>query len=104
MEKSNSGAKRSEKRLKLEKADLTKDLKFNFSLIKLAEKYDVSKSIIQTVLTNQLNEKKRIAEAKRSNDFDSGWEERQLISFGLNEWKDSPEREIIKNIKKELNN
>ena len=101
MEKSNSGAKRSEKRLKLEKADLTKDLKFNFSLIKLAEKYDVSKSIIQTVLTNQLNEKKRIAEAKRLNPLDSGWEDFQLLGSGLGEWTNSPERAVVKAYKKE---
>ena len=104
MEKSNSGSKLSKKRLKLEKLDLTKDLNFNLTLIQLANKYDTTKSIIQTILTNQLEYKQRISEAKRLNPLDSGWEDLQLLGSGLGEWTKSPEREQIIKYKKELNN
>ena len=104
MKKANSGEKLSKTRQKLNKIDLTKDLTFNYTLLQLSVKYDVSKSKIQTVLTQQLKEKQNIAEGKKLNPMDSGWEEMQLLHSGVGEWTDSPERKLIKAYKKELNN
>lgn len=94
--KSKAGAKRSQKRLELEKIDLIKDLKFNYSLIKLAEKYNVSKDLIQTILTQQLSERQRVNEARKKSHLDSGWEKIQLETLGFNEWLNSPERAVVK--------
>ena len=88
---SKSGKKRTPKRLDLDKIDLTKDVKFNYTLLQIAEKHGTSKSMIQEVLTAQLRQK-QVLNKKTLNPYDSGWEDLQELSSGNGEWKRSDER------------
>ena len=94
------GLPKTEKRKFLESINLIEHLG-DYSLKELGEKFNTSKAMIQSVLTEQLRANKIGFLIDKDSD---GYEEGMLAVRGLVEWKHSVERKAIKEYKREINN